>query len=76
VNADKERKAVSNYNIRGLPSNWFIRENGETISNLPGYISPDMFFFILKYIYTDSYKSMSFKTYVNNHKTSGGKVLK
>ncbi len=76
VNADKERKAVSSYNVRGLPSNWFIRENGETISNLPGYIPPDMLFFVLKYIYTDSYKSMSFKSYVNNHKTSGGKILK
>lgn len=76
VNADKERKAAADYHVRGLPSNWFIRENGETIGNRPGYIPPDMFFIFLKYIYTDSYKSMSFKTYVNNYISSGKKLLK
>ena len=75
VNADKEKNAVSSYYVRGLPSNWFISENGETISNLPGYIPPGMFHSILKYIYTDSYKNMSLKTYVNNHISSGKKHL-
>jgi len=76
VNADKEKKAASSYNVRGLPSNWFVRENGETISNLPGYVPPDTFFFVLRYIYTESYKSMSFKTYVNNNISSWKKILK
>lgn len=66
VNTDKEKWATSGYNIRGLPSNWFITENGENISNLPGYIPPNMLFPILKYIYTDSYKSMTFKSYLKN----------
>lgn len=75
VNADKERKTASSYNVRGLPGNWFIREDGEIISNVPGYIPPDMFFFFLKYIYTDSYKSMSLKSYINNHISSGKKLF-
>jgi thioredoxin-related protein len=66
VNTDKEKEAASGYNIRGLPSNWFITENGENISNRPGYIPPNMLLFILKYIHTDSYKSMTFKSYLKN----------
>lgn len=66
VNADKEKGAASDYNISGLPSNWFITENGENISNLPGYIPPGKLFFILKYIHTDSYKNMTFKSYLKN----------
>jgi len=70
VNADKEKGAASSYNIRGLPSNWFITENGENISNLPGYIPPNILFPILNYIHTDSYKSMTFKSYLENSITS------
>jgi len=66
VNTDKEKGAASGYNIRGLPSNWFITENGENISNLPGYIPPNRLLSILKYINTDSYKSMTFKSYLKN----------
>ncbi|MBU0544898.1 MAG: thioredoxin fold domain-containing protein [Proteobacteria bacterium] len=66
VNTDKEKVTASSYNISGLPSNWFITENGENISNLPGYIPPSKLFFILKYIHTDSYKSMTFKSYLKN----------
>ncbi|RPH48578.1 MAG: thioredoxin family protein [Desulfobacteraceae bacterium] len=76
VNADREKNAVSSYNIRGLPSNWFIGEKGESISNLPGYVPPGMLHVILKYIHTDSYKSMSFKSYINNQISSGKKLLK
>jgi len=66
VNADNEKKTASGYNITGLPSNWFITENGENISSLPGYVPPDRLFLILKYIHTDSYKSMTFKSYLKN----------
>lgn len=64
VNTDKEKAAADEYNVSGLPSNWFIAGNGENISSLPGYIPPDKLFFILKYIHTDSYKSMTFKSYL------------
>ena len=66
VNADKEKKAASDYDISGLPSNWFITEKGESISNLPGYVPPNRLFLILNYIHTDSYKSMTFKDYLKN----------
>jgi thioredoxin-related protein len=64
VNADKEKGPASDYNVKGFPSNWFIDEKGENISALPGYIPPGKLLVILKYIHTDSYKSMTFKSYL------------
>lgn len=73
VNADKEKGAASDYNIKGFPTNWFIDEKGDGISALPGYIPPEKLSFILKYIHSDSYKSMSFKTYLLSQADSGKK---
>ena len=64
VNSDKEQKIAAQYNVRGLPSTWFISENGDRIGNRPGYISSDEMLKILKYIGTDSYLSMSFKAFM------------
>jgi len=65
VNADKEQALVSEYNVRGLPDNWFIDEKNEVIGNQPGYISADMLLPRLRYIHTDSYKKMSYKKFLD-----------
>ncbi len=64
VNSDKEQKIAAKYDVRGLPSTWFISENGDRIGNRPGYITSEEMLKILKYISTDSYRSISFKTFV------------
>jgi thioredoxin-related protein len=68
VNSDKEQKIAAKYNVRGLPSTWFISENGDRIGNRPGYIASDEMLKILKYIGTDSYRSMSFKAFMEKGK--------
>jgi len=68
VNSEKERKTSSLYNVRGFPTSWFLTENGEIISSLPGYIPPDMFLYILKFIHSDSYKKMTFGDYLKSMK--------
>ena len=68
VNSDKEKEIATKYNVRGLPSTWFISENGERIGNRPGYIASDEMLKILKYISTDSYLSMSFKAFMEKGK--------
>lgn len=67
VNSDKERSIASKYNVMGLPSTWFIAENGDRIGSRPGYIPPQEMLSILKYIGSDSYRTMSFKTFVKNN---------
>ena len=65
VNSDKERTLVSEYNVRGLPDNWFIAEKNETIGNQPGYIPPDMLLPLLRFIHTNSYQKMSYSKFLN-----------
>ncbi len=64
VNSDKEQKTAAIYNVRGLPSTWFLSEKGERIGNRPGLISASEMIPVLKYIQTDSYKSMSFNAFL------------
>lgn len=68
VNSDSEQDVAIKYFVRGLPTSWFIGEKGEKISNLPGYVSPEMFLPILKYIHSDSYTKMAFKEFLNHQK--------
>jgi len=65
VNSDKERALVSEYNVRGLPDNWFIAEKNEVIGNQPGYIPPDKLISLLRFIYSNSYKKMSYSKFLD-----------
>ena len=64
VDSDRENALASRYKVRGLPSNWFVSETGDQISNYPGYIPVDNLLPILKFIQTDSYKQMAFKDFM------------
>jgi thioredoxin-related protein len=70
VNFDNEQQVAARYGVRSLPSNWFVDENGEKISNLPGYVSAERLLTILKYINTDSYKNQSFQSFLETLKSS------
>lgn len=64
VNFDREKQTVKAYQVRGLPDSWFIAENGQRIADQPGYLSPDQLLPILEYLKTDSYKTMSFRAFL------------
>lgn len=68
VNSDRQQNIAAKYNVRGLPSTWFLSEYGDRIGSRPGYISADEMLKILKYIGSDSYQSMSFKAFVKKQK--------
>jgi thioredoxin-related protein len=68
INSDNQKDIAAAYNVRGLPDNWFISENGEQIGNLPGYVPPDKLYLILQYIYTNSYKTMDFNQFSSTKK--------
>ena len=68
VNSDRETDIAAKYNVRGLPSTWFLSEKGDRIGNRPGYISTNEMLTILKYIGTDSYLKMSFKEFTKKKK--------
>lgn len=66
VNSDKETGLAQKYKVQGLPLNWFLEENGEKIGNRPGYISPSDLISFLKFIHTNSYKTMTLSRFLRD----------
>jgi thioredoxin-related protein len=66
VNSEADQQLASQYFVRGLPTTWFLTESGAKISNLPGYVAPDLFVPILRYIHSNSYQTMKFKEFLDN----------
>lgn len=64
VDTDKREKLASQWEVRGLPTLWFLEADGTKINNLPGFVNADQLLSILKYIHTQSYKTMNFQEYV------------
>jgi len=65
INSEVDRSIAERYFVRGLPTTWFLSAQGEKISNLPGYVEPDLFVPILEFIHSESYQKMSFKEFLN-----------
>lgn len=68
VNSDRQQNVAAEFGVRGLPSTWFLAENGDRIGNRPGYIDATEMLSILKYIGSDSYLSMSFQAFLDNNR--------
>ena len=68
TNIDKEKKIASSYLVRALPVSWFLEPDGTKITSIPGYVEPDTFLVILKYIDSSSYKKMTLKEFFNSRK--------
>ncbi|TYB90873.1 MAG: thioredoxin fold domain-containing protein [Kosmotoga sp.] len=52
------------FGISGTPTLWFLSSNGNPITNLPGYVPPDMFVKVLQYLGEEAYKqNISFENY-------------
>jgi thioredoxin-related protein len=64
VNTDVQQALSSEFGIRGIPDNWFLSENKKPIINQPGYLPSKLFLPILKYIHTDSFKTMSLSKFM------------
>jgi thioredoxin-related protein len=63
VDSDREPKVSTAYNVRGLPTLWFLKSDHTRISNLPGYVDAKTFGNILRFINTDSYERMSYNDF-------------
>jgi len=69
VDTDKREKLARQWEVRGLPTLWFLEADGTKINNLPGFVNADQLFAILQYIHTQSYKTMNFQEYVQQKKS-------
>ncbi len=57
VDSDKDKRTASRYNVRALPSTWFLTEKGERMGNVPGYISSKQLLEIIKRLATGNNKA-------------------
>ncbi len=64
IDYDREPRVASRYGVRGLPTAFFIAETGDPIGQRPGFISAKDLIATLQYIQSDSYKTMSLKTFL------------
>ncbi|OGP63268.1 MAG: hypothetical protein A2169_08515 [Deltaproteobacteria bacterium RBG_13_47_9] len=68
VDVDKEKKIASTYFVRSLPTSWFLESDGSKITNIPGYVNPELFSIILKYIVSEGYNTMTLLEYMRSLK--------
>jgi len=52
---------ASFYKINGVPVSWFLESNGQPIGSRPGFLAPDQFTEMLKFVLTEKYKKTSAK---------------
>jgi len=64
IDTDSEQALARQWGVTGVPTLWFLKADNSEISNLPGYVDPDTFLNILKYIRTQSYEKMSFSDFL------------
>jgi thioredoxin-related protein len=59
INSDKEPKLSQKFNVRGLPANFFLTDQGEPIGNQPGYLDVKNFLNVLNFVKDEKYKKNS-----------------
>ncbi len=64
INSDKQQRLARKYQVRGLPVQWFINSEGKPIGSQPGYLEPKLLLNILKFVNTNSYKSMTYSEFL------------
>ena len=70
VNAEDQtaKKIVKDYGVDRFPLNFFLQKDASVIGERPGYVPPDTFISMLKFIDTNSYKTESFTDYLKQQK--------
>lgn len=63
VDTMKESQTAARFGVRGLPDIRFLTPEGDGIAKIPGYVGIKQLLTLLKFINTDSYKTMSIKEF-------------
>ena len=66
VKGGASKSIAKDYGVSGFPTFWFLEEDNSKLNSLPGYIEKDKFLQVLKYISTDSYKTMGFAEFAES----------
>ena len=61
-----DAQLASAFGVNGYPTTIFLESTGHPITMAPGFMKPDEFLHVLKYIGDDVYKRMEFKDYLKS----------
>ena len=64
VNAERQKDVARKHGVTRFPDTWFLAEDSSSLSSQPGFIPADKLLVILKFLNTDSFKSMRFSDYI------------
>jgi thioredoxin-related protein len=64
IRAERSPRLLRKYLVRGFPTSWFLTPGGKGIMALPGYLSPEQFSTVLKYIGGGHYRTQSLREYL------------
>ena len=56
VNSNRQTRLASSYMVRGLPTAWFLEEDGSKIGCRVGYVPPKTFLNLLDFVASEGYK--------------------
>ncbi len=65
VDTDQNKALAEEWQVRGLPTMWFLESDGKKINRMPGYVEADQLLKILEFIHTKSYTTMEFREFMN-----------
>lgn len=51
---------------QGFPTTVFLEADGTPIATLPGFVDADMFLSVLRYIYSESYRTQTFREFMES----------
>ncbi len=64
VNTDQNQALAEEWQVKGLPTMWFLEADGKKINRMPGYVEAGQLLKILQYIHTKSYATMAFNEFM------------
>lgn len=65
VDAEEQRDVAKKYGVSKFPNSGFIDADQSEIGQRPGFIPPDILLKMLEYIDSESFKTMSFKDFMD-----------
>ena len=61
-----ERQLAAMFAVRGVPASAFMDSSGKLIAKLPGYMPPDKFMTVLKYVGDGWYSDMTYQEFMDS----------
>lgn len=65
IDAERQPHLARRYLVRGFPTIWFLNPQGKPVYSLPGYVEPEEFTRVLRYVEGGHYRSKSFREFLS-----------